>query len=461
LVALALLGPVPVRAIPPGALDPTFGDGVHSGWVQIPVAQGGKGSGVLTDPQGRVLVGSIDAEAGVVYVVVRRFLPGGALDASFGSGGRVTVSVPAENTDVHLALAENGDLFVGTTEPVDQISSNFRIDRFTSGGASSGNAVVDFGYGANSSEQLYALTVAAGRVLTVGRAAWAATDTDFAVAVLDATTLELDSSFAGTGRLVVPFDLGGGNQDEGHALVARSDGRILIAGAADTASGFRAALLRLLPDGSLDPSFGSGGRATYTFTPPPGTSPMTGAFLDLLTDPDGTVWAAGIVSPPEPDRNLDFALARILESGVIDASWATGGWAVVGFTYPGGTTATQDVAFTVARDAAGRLLLAGRNSVPSLYRYAAGAVRLLPDGALDTRFGTTGDGRAQHVLTATSRTQPFGATFDSNDRLVLAGEVLEPGAPVYDVFVARLTGDLVFRDGFDSGNTSAWSAAFP
>ncbi|KAB2965069.1 MAG: hypothetical protein F9K16_02910 [Thermoanaerobaculia bacterium] len=77
-VTLALLGTRAAWAIPPGALDPDFGNGVHAGWVQVPLSEGGSGHAVVADPQGRVLVGSREVELGTIYVVVRRFLPSGS-----------------------------------------------------------------------------------------------------------------------------------------------------------------------------------------------------------------------------------------------------------------------------------------------------------------------------------------------------------------------------------------------
>lgn len=462
---LALLGTPAAWAIPPGALDPDFGDGVHAGWVQLPMPQGGHGSAVVVDPQGRVLVGSREVELGTIYVVVRRFLPSGALDATFGSGGHVTVTQsPAETTEMHLALAENGDLFVGTTEAGTALSRNFRIDKYDSSGAFAGVAVVDFNYGTDSAETLYDLTVAAGRVLAVGRASWSGADTDFAIAALNAATLDLDPTFAGTGRLIVPFDLGGNHQDEAHAVVRRSDGRIVVGGSVSApGSGVRAALLRLLPDGTLDPTFGAGGRATFACTPTPGNAATETFFYALALEPDGTIWAAGATTPPVAGADRDFALARILADGALDASWATAGWAVVAFTYPGGSTSTRDRALFVARDAAGGLLLAGENvdALSPPYRFAAAAVRLLADGTPDPGYGANGGGLTQLVLTASAYTWPEGADLDPNGGLLLTGGVREPGAQHTDAFVARLVGRPVFRDGFESGSTAAWSSTTP
>ena len=48
--------------------------------------------------------------------------------------------------------------------------------------------------------------------------------------------------------------------DEARALVAEPDGRLVVAGSSFTGEDFEFALARYLADGSLDPSFGDGGR---------------------------------------------------------------------------------------------------------------------------------------------------------------------------------------------------------
>src|SRR4051812_27272526 len=65
----------------------------------------------------------------------------------------------------------------------------------------------------------------------------------------------LDPTFAGTGTVVGP----GGVDDA--VLVQPADGKIVTAGYSPGASGYNQfALARYNPDGTIDPSFGSGGR---------------------------------------------------------------------------------------------------------------------------------------------------------------------------------------------------------
>src|SRR5207249_3267166 len=87
----------------------------------------------------------------------------------------------------------------------------------------------------------------------------------------------LDPSFRG-GRVVTSF----ADRDEASALALQSDGKIVVAGFSDAGGRQDFALARYNPNGSLDPSFGSGGRALTDFD-----------ALALALQPDGKVVVVG------------------------------------------------------------------------------------------------------------------------------------------------------------------------
>ena len=67
--------------------------------------------------------------------------------------------------------------------------------------------------------------------------------------------------------MTIPFNLGGDNSDIAQAVVALPNGKILVAGGAnsgttptDSALGESAVVVRLNADGSIDPTFGQGGK---------------------------------------------------------------------------------------------------------------------------------------------------------------------------------------------------------
>lgn len=99
-------------------------------------------------------------------------------------------------------------------------------------------------------------------VIIVGEAGFSATDSDFGVVRLRGADGMLDTTFNGTGKKTVFFDLGNGSKfDRARGLaIAASGGRITVVGTAyDASIGVtgvdKVALARLNSDGTLDTSF--------------------------------------------------------------------------------------------------------------------------------------------------------------------------------------------------------------
>lgn len=105
----------------------------------------------------------------------------------------------------------------------------------------------------------------------------------------------------------------------GAALVAQPHGRIIVAGSdrvcSEGCTSGSGILARLLPNGSLDPTFGEGGVAHL---PRP-----AGSFSAVATELDGSILAAGSLwSEPATPRPI---LARFSREGVFDPSFGGGG----------------------------------------------------------------------------------------------------------------------------------------
>ena len=97
---------------------------------------------------------------------------------------------------------------------------------------------------------------------------------------------DLDLSFGNGGKVITPI----GNGDEGASAVAiQSDGKIVAAGSWEIIDYFTSfALVRYNTDGSLDTSFGSGGIVTTA-----GGGSNTASFSDVAIQPDGKIVAVG------------------------------------------------------------------------------------------------------------------------------------------------------------------------
>jgi uncharacterized delta-60 repeat protein len=125
---------------------------------------------------------------------------------------------------------------------------------------------------------------------------------DFALARYN-TNGSLDTSFGTGGKVTTDF---AGSADEAHGVAIQTDGRIVAAGSAwsgnDSASS-DFGLVRYNADGSLDTAFGAGGRVTTDF------SGSEDRASGVAVQSDGKIVAAGYASS-SVGYNYDFALAR-------------------------------------------------------------------------------------------------------------------------------------------------------
>jgi uncharacterized delta-60 repeat protein len=352
---LAVAGPAHAQA---GSLDASFGSG---GKVTTDFAGSFDQANALAVQGDGRLVAAGSARFGTSDdFALARYNPDGSLDASFGSGGKVTTDFAAGH-DVATALAVQADGklvaagysldFFGT--PLGFALARYHPDGSLDASFGSGGKVLTGGL-----DRANALAVQGdGRLVAAGVAR--SGSIDFAL-VRYQPDGALDASFGDGGKVLTDF---AGGPDRANALVVQADGRLVAAGnsldSSATPLGF--ALARYHPDGSLDASFGSGGKVT--------TSGL-GRANALVVQGDGKLVAAGVA------RSSVFGLARYHPDGSLDASFGDGGTVTTSF---GGSAAFP---FALAVQADGKLVAAGQaypdvGSDFALARYVEGVANRL------------------------------------------------------------------------------------
>lgn len=138
---------------------------------------------------------------------------------------------------------------------------------------------------------------------------------------------QLDQAFGAGGIASTGFAFDG---DSGTAVAVQPDGKIIWVGSqgnpAFTPGGtFEFAVARFNPNGTLDTSFGSGGRVGTEFFAPP----LQGAqeFADaVLVQPDGKILVAGSARQGQNKfAPIQGAIARFNANGSLDAGFGSGG----------------------------------------------------------------------------------------------------------------------------------------
>ena len=136
---------------------------------------------------------------------------------------------------------------------------------------------------------------------------------DFALARYN-TNGSLDTSFGTSGKVTTDILL----NDAAYAVVVQPDGKIVVGGYAGSSPDVHAdfGLARYNSNGSLDTSYGTGGKVITDFV---GNSDF---IQSMQLQPDGKIVAAGYT---QAQPHVQYALARYDSTGALDSTFGTGG----------------------------------------------------------------------------------------------------------------------------------------
>ncbi|HEY6730796.1 MAG TPA: hypothetical protein VI039_07210 [Solirubrobacterales bacterium] len=361
--AALLLVLLPATAIASEPLDPTFG----SDGLAVTKANGnGEINAVTEDREGR-LVTAGTTEAGFI---VQRFGADGSLDPTFG----VTKTSFFRGDYVFanaIAVLPNGKILVAGQEWTPNTVARYIVTRYLPDGGLDRS----FGKGGTvfAGPKMYDGEAAALAVQPDGRfliAGWAA-DTHFGfsgIAMRFKADGALDLSFSRNGYARIVGGEGAFLQD----IAIQPNGSIVVAGEMFD----RFMMLRMLPNGRSDPSFGKAGFAISNVAPQRG-EPASPTGLALLSG--GRILLSGNIE----GRGRNYvALARYRRDGRPDRSFGEGG---VVRTRSSRNLTTE--AMAVRRD--GRITLAGYRAPQNAHAQVA-VLRYLPSGRSDPSFGEGG-----------------------------------------------------------------------
>ena len=222
-----------------------------------------------------------------------------------------------------------------------------------------------------------------------------------------AQTGALDPTF-GNGGIVMLAP--GTLHDVVYGMDLQDDGKVIFTGVAriTSPSGFTTDLVigRLNTDGTLDATFGTAGLFTYASA---GGS-VFGYDVEVL--PDGSILACGGYSVSPSDT--EFLLVRLTADGVLDPAFG-GGDGIATYSFGEG----EDYALEFAVNADGTIVLVGSSALPTSAYDRAIALRVLPDGTVDTSFGT--EGSVVFSLNATSSDTFRSLSVLPDGRIMCAG----------------------------------------
>lgn len=244
-----------------------------------------------------------------------------------------------------------------------------------------------------------------------------------------------DNTF-GTDGNIVPF-IQSGYRIDNHRIQILADGKIMsmVTLYKDNAFGvYKVVLLRYNADGSLDQTFGAGGKAES----------QTGYSIQgktLLITTGGKIVVGGTYRSPD-NTTVKMSVLRFLSNGAKDTSFDSDGKVEIDF---GPHSAYLN---TLAMQSDGKLIAGGEfilQTPPDIW--AGGLVRLDENGQLDISFGTNGKLNTS-ILGSKIQTVDY-MTCLPDDRIVFTGHSYVP-AQAQLINLAQVMPDGSFDSNFGS-----------
>jgi uncharacterized delta-60 repeat protein len=425
---LITVGAHPVAAAE-GDLDTTFDS---DGKVTTAIGSRDFANAVAIQTDGKIVAAGASPSGlsiDTIDFALVRYNTDGSLDTSFGTGGKVTTDI-GSGTDVALSVAIQSDGMIVAAGYSTNDSNDFALVRYKTDGSLDTN----FGTGGKVTTAIGSVT-GANSCLGVSycdgddRARSVAIQSDgkivaagfskssrevFALVRYD-TDGSLDTSFDSDGK--VTTEVGSGN-DEAYSVAIQPDGKIVAAGDS-TGSNNDFALVRYNTDGSLDTSFGTGGKVTTDIG-----SGDTASSVAIQSD--GKIVAAGY---SYIGSNNDFALVRYKTDGSLDTNFDSDGKVTTDI-------GSGDTAYSVAIQSDGKIVAAGTRG-GGLGGNDIALARYNTDGSLDTNFGTGG----KVTTVVGTNDYAYSVAIQSDGKIVAAGGAgMDFGGNDFDISLVRYLG---------------------
>lgn len=257
-------------------------------------------------------------------------LPGGSLDPSFDTNGKVVTAAANPSRANAVTLQQDGKI-IAVGESSNGKDSDIKVVRYNPNGSvdttfgAGGTVIIDFGdLSDGSNERARGVAIQPdGKIVVVG----GFTAGDFSVNAFAVVRLNpdgsLDATFDNDGIQIIVV----GNSSSARNVALQNDGGIVVVGEA-IVSGFGRdfGVARLTPAGAFDTTFDTDGVKTITI------GPFDDYAYSVLIQPDNKILIGGEGSPAGSDYS-DFALARVLPNGALDTSFGGDGVVTTDFGF--------------------------------------------------------------------------------------------------------------------------------
>jgi uncharacterized delta-60 repeat protein len=252
-----------------------------------------------------------------------------------------------------------------------------------------------------------------GKIIVVGYVINANANADYSVIRLNPDGT-LDTTFGVGGKLSLNIL----NYDLAEKVIIANDGKIYVGGTSGSNSiysGVNFTVVRLNSDGSYDTSYGSNGKAVVNF------SGNYNFFRNMTLQNDGKLLVCGKNTVDVTGNYSDFAIARFSADGTLDFDFSNDGKVTLNIK-------SEDSANAIIVQPSGNIIVAGTGSGEACF------ARYFSDGTLDTSFGTAGK---INIAIGGLSTNINDAKMQSDGKIVVSGYSYSNANGGYNSLIAR------------------------
>lgn len=463
---LALSVPLAHADLLEGQADPAFGvdgDGIARVHFNLIANAYDETAGAVTLSNGKIMLA---AKVGVSVGGIRRLRHGlarlnadGSLDESFSGDGKAVPSVPDPAFDYHahgIVLASDGKpiVFGARNDLQNQIFPGvINICRYNVAGNldttfdQDGCANPVVGLVEGEPERIADVDVLADNslLLTAQIEDNPAPGTDWSAVVYKLTAQGAQDFSYGNGlgyTLVKAVNCDWCTPSKSQVL---PDGSIYVFGSNQFGLSFVA---KLTPSGALDPGFGVGGYAIFSYANlhqiPSARELPAGSAIDA----QGRLYHCGYIQQQNNQGQTVLSVARLTAQGELDPSYSSDGRILMPFVDVLPMSTTRDCRI----DASGRLIVAVEVGLQDGLSSDFGLMRFQTDGQLDPRFNLAGTSLRGIDLggPGLGHDRPRSLMFDA-DGIIVAGTSSPANAnePTNTLTLLRWRDEGVFANGFE------------
>jgi len=390
----------------PGTLDKSFGsNGIV---INEPGVKNTSFSAIAIQTDSKIVAAGFSTIGQYLDFLIARYDTNGSLDGGFGVNGKVTTTIGAGSCSIHsLHILSDSKMIVAGYAYYDTIAA-FALAKYTSDGTldtsfGTGGIVIT-SFGENSIASSSAIQED-GKIVLAGYSGFSSgilpgRNCKFALARFNPGGT-LDSTFGIDGKITTAVRT---MDNAALSMGIQSDGKIVLCGYSYFQNGMNIltdiALVRYNINGTLDTTFGLGGKAITEVG-------MSSEAKSLLILNDNKIVVCGSAYNGSKE---DFVLVRYNTEGLLDTTFGINGMVTTSIG------SGDDNANCLLLQPDNKILVTGSTSnVIDGSKSNFALVRYNFNGSLDNTFGSDGI-----VVTALDTTSSFGATALQTDGKILA-----------------------------------------